>query len=475
MLTAVLHRLLLFVPTLLAVSGLAFALSRLTPGDPVLHSLVSNPFETAISSPAALRRAEQTYRNAAVDLHIDKPAFYLAISARAFPDTLHRILPLDRRQVLERLTARFGNWPAVSDYHQAIRQLELRTLSLPDSLHSQAASFRLPLLDLYSAHDPTAIRHLLSQSLPEAMRQTPALSPLLEPALRTLQQAFRFVAEHPDPVALRTPRFRWYGTDNQYHHWLMAFLQGDFGISRYDRRPVADKVAPALFWTLTLNLAALLLASLLAIPIGIGSAIHRGKRFDRIAGLSLFLLYSLPVFWVGTLLLVFFTTREYGMDFFPGPGLGYLPSSAGPLEKIVGAAPHLVLPVLCLTYPSLAFLSRQVRNSMSEVLRQDYIRTARAKGLPLRRVYGLHAFRNALFPLITILGAILPGLIAGSVTIEFLFNIPGMGWLTYQGIFTRDWPVVFTVLMLGAVLTIAGVLLADILYALADPRVRRFT
>ncbi|MEY3052439.1 MAG: hypothetical protein RLY31_2224 [Bacteroidota bacterium] len=473
--TAVLRRLLLFLPTLLAVSALAFALSRLTPGDPVLHFLVSNPFETAISSPDALRRAEQAYLTAARRLHADKPAFYFGISARAFPDTLHRILPLDRRLVLEQLTAQFGNWPAISDYHQALRQLERHTLSLPDSLHRFAANFRLPLLDLYTARDPATIRHRLDHALPEALQLAPPLQAFLEQPLRNLQDSYRFVETHPDPAALRTPSFRWYGADNQYHHWLSDFLRGDFGTSRYDRRPVADKVAPALFWTLTLNIASLLLASLLAIPIGIGSAIHRRKRFDRIATIGLFLLYSLPVFWIGTLLLVFFTTRTYGMDFFPGPGLGYLPSTAGPLEKILRAAPHLVLPVVCLTYPSLAFISRQVRNSMSEVLRQDYIRLARAKGLPRWRIYGRHAFRNALFPLITILGAILPGLVAGSVTIEFLFNIPGMGWLTYQGIFTKDWPVVFTVLMLGAVLTMAGVLLADILYTLADPRIRRFS
>lgn len=134
--------------------------------------------------------------------------------------------------------------------------------------------------------------------------------------------------------------------------------------------------------------------------------------------------------------------------------------------------PYLILPIICITYPAVAFIARQARGSMLEVLQQEYIKTARAKGLPESKVIWKHAFRNALFPLITLVASVLPAAIAGSVTIEMIYNIPGLGWTMLQSINEQDWPIVFAIMMLGAVLTITGILLSDILYALADPRIK---
>ncbi|MFQ5446093.1 MAG: ABC transporter permease, partial [Saprospiraceae bacterium] len=287
-----------------------------------------------------------------------------------------------------------------------------------------------------------------------------------------LKNKYAAVKNTATPGLLKIPALRWHGLRNQYHHWFTGFLRGDFGISVYERMPAAGKVKPALFWTLTINVAAILLAFGVAIPVGVWSAVRRGRRFDRTMSLGLFMLYSLPAFWVGTMLLIFFTTREYGMNFFAGPGLGHVPADGAWWLKIWVAAPHLLLPVLCIAYPALAFIARQMRGSMVAALQQDFVRTARAKGLPERVVIWRHAFRNALFPVITMVASVFPAAIAGSVAIEYIFNIPGMGWLMLNAILQKDWPIVFTVLMLGAVLTIAGILVADVLYALADPRVR---
>ena len=287
-----------------------------------------------------------------------------------------------------------------------------------------------------------------------------------------LKAKFQALKDKATPGKLNIPVFRWYGLDNQYHHWISSFVRGDFGISISSKIPVVEKVTPALFWTLVLNIISIFLAFVLAVPLGVWSAAKKGKTFDKTTTLGLFMLYSLPEFWVGTMLLLFFATREYGMQWFPGPGLGNVPVAAPWWEKIWLAASHLALPVICITYPALAFISRQARGGMVQVLGQDYIRTARAKGLSENTVVWRHGFRNALFPVITLLASVLPASIAGSVTIEFIFNIPGMGWLTYNAILQKDWPVVFTVLMLGSVLTIAGMLLADVLYALVDPRVK---
>jgi peptide/nickel transport system permease protein len=473
MIPYLLKRLLLFIPTLILVSLIAFGLSRLTPGDPVTAYLQSNPFERSMSKPNDLFNAERAYRQAAETLHEDKPAFYGAISPSAYPDTLYKVVIKDRRETLEKLTGQYGNWPEIQDYYQSIRSADLQLLALPDSVARLASPLKIPLRELYISSQPAAIQSRLDE-LAGILQKDSLLMAAVGGAVLEVGEKFRQVKDRATPWKLNIPAFRWYGLDNQYHRWISRFAVGDFGTSLTNRRPVADKISPALFWTLLLNISAILLAFLLAVPLGVWSAVKKGKRFDKITSLGLFMLYSLPAFWVGTLLLIFFATREYGMQLFPGPGLGNISSGATVWQKISTAAPHLVLPIVCITYPALAFISRQARGGMVEVLKKDFIRTARAKGLPEGQVVWRHGFRNALFPVITLIASVFPAAIAGSVTIEFIFNIPGMGLLTYQSILQKDWPVLFTILMLGSLLTIVGMLVADLLYALVDPRVRFF-
>jgi peptide/nickel transport system permease protein len=465
-----LKRILLFIPTLIVVSWLAFGLSKLAPGDPVLSFLVNDPFGS-ISTPGDLTNAENACRQAARTLNLDKPAFYFSITPKAFPDTLYRIPVRFRRQTLHQLTAQYGNWPQIEGYFNGIRGLEMKLLALPGNVRNGSPSFKQSLRDLYVLHEDGAIGNRL-RDMAGVLEKDSLLAAALAPRFSTLQNKYLAVKAAATPGLLKIPAFRWHGFRNQYHIWFTRFLRGDFGISAYERMPAATKVKPALFWTLTINLAAIILAFGVAIPIGVVSAARRGGRFDRTMSLGLFMLYSLPAFWVGTMLLIFFTTREYGMDFFAGPGLGQVPASAAWWQKIWLASPHLLLPVLCIAYPALAFIARQMRGSMTEALQQDFVRTARAKGLPESTVIWRHAFRNALFPVITLIASVFPAAIAGSVAIEYIFNIPGMGWLMLNAILQKDWSIVFTVLMLGAVLTMVGMLVADVLYALADPRVR---
>lgn len=258
-----------------------------------------------------------------------------------------------------------------------------------------------------------------------------------------------------------------------------GFLRGDFGWSYIDKKTVASKIGDALYWTLVMNFFAILIAYCISIPLGVRSAIWKmkgRKRVDAISTTILFVLYSLPNFWIGTLLLVFLTTAEYSplFDWFPTSGAQDLELAGNPnttwVEKVLDAAHHLVLPIFCITYGALAYLSRQMRGSMLGVLRQDYIRTARAKGLNENKVIWKHAFRNALFPIITMFSSIFPRALSGSIAIELIYAIPGMGQLVLSSITARDWPVVFTVVMFVAILTMIGNLIADILYAIVDPR-----
>ena len=211
---------------------------------------------------------------------------------------------------------------------------------------------------------------------------------------------------------------------------------------------------------------------LISIPIGVFSAVKRDTLADRIVTTTLFILYSLPTFWVATMLIFFFGGGDY-WDIFPASGVqDTMHSPDWPLwKRIADWAYHLILPVFCYTYGSFAFLSRQMRVGMLEVLNQDFIRTARAKGLSERKVIWKHAFRNSLIPIITLFAAIFPAMVGGSVILETIFSIPGMGFLSYNAIIARDYPVIVAVFTLAGVLTLVGILVADILYAVVDPRI----
>ena len=258
----------------------------------------------------------------------------------------------------------------------------------------------------------------------------------------------------------------------QYLLWLRDLVTLEFGRSFQDNRPVLEKIAERLPITLAMNLFAVLIAYGIAVPLGVYSATHSGTALDRFLTFLLFALYSLPSFWVAMLAVTFLCNPEY-LALFPTGGIRSIFHSEqwSLWQRIVDYAWHLTLPMLVYTYASFAFISRQMRSALLEVLRQDYIRTAYAKGLPGRVVIWKHAVRNSLIPIVTLLAGILPSLIGGSVIVETIFSIPGMGELSFRALVARDYPVIMAVFTLSAVLTLVGILLADILYAVVDPRI----
>lgn len=463
MIAYVVRRLLYFLPTLLLISIIAFSLSLTAPGDPV-EMRNSTGASQATADPA---QAARLYRETAVLMGLDKPDFYVSWHALAMPDTLYRILRRDHRENLRLFIRKYGNWPQIQAYYHAIQALDTTLYQAGPAINYVISR---PLRELYLLHDDRAIRARLDSMSAIAARDSLIGATLGIPLVR-ISEAYHQLLQRQNRLGLYIPTLSWHGIDNRYHVWLLSMLRGDFGVSLLDGRPVGNKLWDALRWTLLLNLIVLVLSFGLAVPLGVWTAQYAGTRKDELTTLALFLLYSLPVFWVATLLQVFFTTPEYGMNWFPVGGLSELPASASWYARVADQAAHLLLPVICLTYGSLAFISRQMRGGMLQVLGQDYIRTARAKGLTEGVVIWKHAFRNALFPIITLIGAVLPSVLAGSVLIEVIFSLPGMGKLAVDAIFARDWPVVFAVLMLSSLLTIGGTLLADILYVWADPRV----
>jgi peptide/nickel transport system permease protein len=261
-------------------------------------------------------------------------------------------------------------------------------------------------------------------------------------------------------------------TETQYAKWLSRVVTLSFGVSQRDGRPILSKLAEKLPITLLLSLLSVALAYGLAIPLGIFSALKRGSAVDRVVTVGLFVLYSLPVFWTATLLIQHLCGVS-GPELFPLGGIASDGADAWPWwRRGADAAHHLVLPVICLSYVSLAVLSRYQQVAMLEVLSQDYIRTARAKGLSGFRVIVIHAARNALLPVVTLLGLQLPYMISGAVIVERIFNIPGMGLETFEAIRSHDYNWIMAVVTLSAVLTMVGILLSDVVYAIIDPRVR---
>jgi len=267
-----------------------------------------------------------------------------------------------------------------------------------------------------------------------------------------------------------------YGLDQplhvQYLEWLGRLARFDFGDSfAQDHRPVRDKITERMPITIFINVLSILLILGVAVPIGVLSATRRNSLFDRVTTVLVFLGFAMPSFWLALLLMDFLGVR---LGLFPIAGfrsLGY--EYYGWIGRIADVAHHLVLPVFVSAFGGLAGFSRYMRSNMLEVIRQDYILTARAKGLSEKVVIYRHALRNALLPVITILGLAVPGLIGGSVIFETIFAIPGMGKLFYDGVMMRDYPLIMGVLVIGAILTLIGNLLADLSYALADPRIRR--
>jgi peptide/nickel transport system permease protein len=258
----------------------------------------------------------------------------------------------------------------------------------------------------------------------------------------------------------------------QYLLWLKHLFTLNFGISFKDNQPVWGKILERLPATIKLNIFSTLLVYLIAIPLGIYSATRQYSFGDQLTTFAAFVLFALPSFWVGTMAIVFFGGGDFYYWFPPGGlrSVGYSPD--WPFwQRLTDQVWHLFLPVLMLSYGGFAGLSRFMRSSMLENLRQDYVQVARAKGLAERLVVYKHVLRNSLIPIITIMASIVPGLISGSVIIETLFSIPGIGQLSYDAVLARDYPIIMAVFTISSMLTLCSILLSDLLLSVVDPRI----
>lgn len=462
MLRYVLRRILLAVPTLLVISMAVFGLSKCAPYDSSLglgEVVLGNMQQQAAD---ALLRAEA--------LGADKPTFYFTLTTAAFPDTLHRVFPYSRRERMKRLCAQTGDWPLLSRFELALWDLAAATDHLPDTLGKVAGDFRGAVSQMLRNDRASQLAPLMADIRAKAGGLLPNALPTN--LIDSLQTRVAEICAHLNPGRMNVPAVHWHGLDNQYHQWLSGFVVGNWGMST-SKKPVWEWLRLSLLSTLIINGLAIMLAYLVAVPLGVAMARRRDRFFDRAVRWGLLFLYSMPLFWLGSLLIILFATPHVGLHLINGIAIEMYHSSGKTyLEWCLSNFDKFILPILTLSLHALAILALQMRGGMLDALGQDYIRTARAKGLAEHAVHWRHAFRNALFPLITVFASVFPAIFTGSLVVEYLFQFPGLGTKTYEAYALRDYPVLFTILMLAATFTVLGNLLADMLYAWADPRVR---
>ncbi|MCO5248432.1 MAG: ABC transporter permease [Chitinophagales bacterium] len=434
------------------------------PGDPVEQMLGGGINAAEMGQSSSRLASEKAYIEKRKELGLNLPVFYFSLSSVAEPDTLYRVYKKSHKENLDHLIQMYGNWSQIQAYYHATQNLENAVLELKtDSSNAEAKiGLRDQIFVLYNQSNSSRIQNSLNV-ISDVFKKTPSIANIY-PQYEAVSLAYQDMTTQATTYKNYIPTFHFYGTKNQYHQWVTKFLVGDFGISYQDGRPVKDAVWQATGKTMMISILSIILTYLIAVPIGVWSAKNKNSTSDQIVTTALFILYSLPSFWVATLLITFFGGGDF-FEWFPTYGLG------NDYDSLLIKAHHLVLPLFCWTYAGLAFVSRQMRGAMINSLSQDYVRTSRAKGVSERMVLWKHAFKNSLLPIITLFASVFPMAISGSIVLEIIFSIPGMGKLAFDVLNARNYPMVYTVVMFSAVVTMLGYLVADICYALVDPRI----
>ncbi len=481
MTTYILRRLLIMIPTFLGISVIIFLVLNLAPGRP------GKP-QGDTASELKGKTTQESYRIFREQFNLGKPTLlntYFALSTAEVDARLRIFAQIVSVPVSERIKAQdeledYGSYAvphlvevlqsATTQHNAKLRDVAVYFLSI----NSQR-----PLVDPYNSA-PSAELTKLNHAIDSENSKLQLLRyPLDAPKSQKIEivsawQAWfaknrdRFSYSFTDKVSI-------FFTDTRFAKYWANLAKLDFGISLVSKEPVFDTLLRKLRYSLGLSVGSLILAYLIAIPLGVFSAVRRDTTADRSLTVGLFMLYSLPSFFVATLLLYFLSQGSPFESLRLFPTGGWESQNAAQMtwfEQMEDIGWHLVLPMFCMTYGSLAALSRYMRSGLLEVIQSDYIRTARAKGLPEMSVIGKHAMRNGLLPILTLLAGLLPAVLGGSVIIEYIFGIPGMGLWAVDAIYQRDYNVIMAIELLSTVLVLVGILLTDLSYALVDPRIR---
>ena len=477
MLTYLLRRLLLMIPTTFGISMILWLLMVSAPGRPGTSSSFGGEKDAAADPTKELGK-DETQALFRRQYGLDRPVFWNAwldlkdADVRAAVNLARASATDKKASDIQSATERLQDWGAYA-VPPLVRLLAATSGDEQDSVLywlRRNATWRV-----FPTEDPRELeenRRKTEENFEVSRLKWPANA---TPAQRAETAAgWRSWFERHEARWTRGPleRVKTNLLDTQFGTYWVNLLHLDFGKSHQWKRPVIALIVERLPVTITLSLLSALIMYVLSVPIGIFSAVKAGTPTDRSLSLFLFFLYSLPSFFVGTILLRLTTVGDPWSWF---PTSGFTSSEATKLntwDRFTDVLWHIALPLVTLTYGGLAALSRYARTGMLDVLRADYVRTARAKGLSEGDVVLRHAARNGMMPIVTLIGGILPGLVGGAVLVEFIFNLKGMGLLTIEAIQNRDYNVIVAETLIVAVLTQFGILLSDVLYAVVDPRIQ---
>ncbi len=478
--TYILKRVLLMVPTFAAISLLVFIVLQFAPGTPGAE-MVGAGGEASQSADLAGQKRE-SYRLFKEQFNLDKPVLFnnrFGLDTPTVTQTLDDIL---NRSETVSPGRRIEAQEEIEDWGQYAIPPLMAVLTTSNDRHLRAlASQRLAI----NAQRP--LKSLYKKSITPGERAENKEIAAENNQVRTWifrvedneEQEAEVVKAWSDWFAGANERWEWSAADKvgiffgdtRFARYWSNLIRLDFGISHVDKRPVLGKILKKLKYSITLAFTSVLLIYFLSVPLGIWSAVKQNTVPDRVVTVIIFILYSLPSFFTAVFLLNLLT-RGTPFQAFPTSGFESLDTSGmTTLQYLKDVLWHVFLPIVCYVYGGLAALSRYARTGILDVIRSDYVRTARAKGLNEGMVIIKHAARNGMIPILTLLATLLPVLISGSVVIEVIFGIPGMGSYIFESIGVRDYNSVMGVLLISAALTLVGMLLSDISYALVDPRI----
>lgn len=449
------------------ISILAFLLSKQVPGDEILDylSIEPNAYSTSLNPDQQRTAYEQVSHKRGLDL----PFFYFSMHKGIYPLPLFTIFPIEDRVAIKYWTAESRNGEESLRLHHLLRhclqltcEKELRS-ALADSSCMKINSILIQP-DLLVVN--TSLDHLYQQQSGNG-----GDSILINYLSEAKTLANNLQSKQKLSFGGYLPSIHWNGFNNQYHRWMTGLISFKPLASLIDGRNAWTKIGEALKWTLVLNGLAFIFAIMIGMVIGIWSGVHEGTRRERWLNIVLFTFFAIPAFWLATLLVFLLASGEW-LSILPPGGLGDYYFANSLLERWSIIALHLILPVFCLTIGSLAYISRQMKQSVLHEYAQPYVSSLRTLGISEKTILRQHIIRNALFPMITMMGNALPAILSGSLVIEVIFSIPGMGRLMFTSLMARDWPVVFPLLMLGAGVTVLSYTLTDIIYKWLDPRVK---
>jgi peptide/nickel transport system permease protein len=476
----ILKRLLLLIPSLFLLVIAGFLLIESAPFNPEELALET---EADINRLADLSQKEIQKKQIRRKYGLDLPVFYFRVTHLADIDTLQRISSSTERQLIRQLLIRNGNKSAVMNYYQSLKEwLDYSIINLQtekDSLVSESVrDAHAMALSLVSTWNTETIEKQINSI--QQIYDSTEINERLKQTFHVFKSSFILLKEQSQPWKTWIPSIRFYA-NNRFHRWIFGdgktckgIIRGDFGISWHNQRPVLPYLFPKLLWSALLTFISVLMAYAVAIPLGMAAASKLNSVFDRMLQTVLLILFSLPSFLAAIVLMRTFSNPDV-LNWFPTGGIaptGGFDEHDSFMHQFMKTIPYLILPVIAYAYGSFVFITRLTRELLIQEEQKAYAVTAKAKGLSKPVIFRRHLLRNSLLPLITVFSQVFPASVAGSVIIESIFTIPGIGQEALLAVYQMNYPVLVAILFISGLFTIIGYLISDVLYVFADPRIR---